>query len=58
MPHTLREALEAMIKDQEYLKPVMSDLFLTTFKDYKFETQVWEDEARPTAFEYMSTYSC
>jgi glutamine synthetase len=58
MPHTLREALEAMIKDQEYLKPVMSDLFLKTFKDYKFETQVWEDEARPTAFEYMSTYSC
>ncbi len=58
MPHTLREALEAMIKDQEYLKPVMSNLFLTTFKDYKFETQVWEDEARPTAFEYMSTYSC
>jgi glutamine synthetase len=58
MPHTLREALEAMIKDQAYLKPVMSDLFLKTFKDYKFETQVWEDEARPTAFEYMSTYSC
>ncbi|MEJ2436990.1 MAG: type I glutamate--ammonia ligase [Sulfurovaceae bacterium] len=58
MPHTLREALEAMIKDNDFLKPVMSDLFLTTFKDYKFETQVWEDEARPTAFEYMSTYSC
>ena len=58
MPHTLREALEAMIKDNDFLKPVMSDLFLATYKDYKFETQVWEDEARPTAFEYMSTYSC
>jgi len=58
LPHTLRGSLEALIRDNEFLKPVMTDLFINTFKDYKFETQVWPDEARPTAFEYMSTYSC
>ncbi len=58
MPHTLREALEALLKDQEYLKSVMSDEFISTFKHYKFETQVWPDEGRPTAFEFKSTYSC
>ncbi|VAY87288.1 Glutamine synthetase type I [hydrothermal vent metagenome] len=58
LPHTLRGALENLIEDQDYLKCVMSQLFLDTFKDYKFETQVWQDEARPTAFEYKSTYSC
>ncbi len=58
MPHTLREAIEAMLVDNEFLKPVMSDLFLDTYKDYKFETQIWPDESRPTAFEFKTTYSC
>ncbi len=58
MPHTLREALEALIVDNEFLKPVMSDLFIDTYQHYKFETQVWPDESRPTAFEFKSTYSC
>ncbi len=58
MPHTLREALEALIEDNEFLKPVMSDLFIDTYQHYKFETQVWPIEARPTAFEFKSTYSC
>ncbi len=58
MPHTLREALEGLIADNEFLKPVMSDLFIDTYQHYKFETQVWPDEARPTAFEFKSTYSC
>ncbi len=58
LPHTLRGSLEALIRDNEFLKPVMSEEFLNTYKDYKFETQVWPDEARPTAFEYISTYSC
>ena len=58
MPHTLREALESLLIDQEYLKSVMSDEFISTFKHYKFETQVWPDEGRPTAFEFKSTYSC
>jgi len=58
MPHTLREAIEAMIQDNEFLKPVMTDTFLNTYKDYKFETQIWPDESRPTAFEFKSTFSC
>jgi glutamine synthetase len=58
MPHTLREALEALIADNDFLKPVMTDLFLDTYQHYKFETQVWPDESRPTAFEFKSTYSC
>ena len=58
MPHTLRESLESLIQDNDYLKPVMSDLFIDTYQHYKFETQVWPDESRPTAFEFKSTYSC
>lgn len=58
MPHTLRGALESLIRDNEFLKPVMTDLFIDTYQHYKFETQVWPDEARPTAFEFKTTYSC
>ena len=58
MPHTLREAIESLIRDNEFLKPVMTDTFLNTYKDYKFETQIWPDESRPTAFEFKSTFSC
>ena len=58
MPHTLREAVESMIEDNGFLKPVMTDTFLDTYKDYKFETQIWPDESRPTAFEFKSTFSC
>ncbi|WP_201351830.1 type I glutamate--ammonia ligase [Hydrogenimonas urashimensis] len=58
MPHTLREAIEALLTDNEFLKPVMTDDFIETFKNYKFETQIWPDEARPTAFEFKTTYSC
>ncbi len=58
MPHTLREAVEALIKDNDFLKPVMTDEFLDTYKTYKFETQIWPDESRPTAFEFKTTFSC
>ncbi len=58
MPHTLRGALEALIRDNDFLKPVFTDLFIDDYQNYKFETQVFEDEARPTAFEFKSTYSC
>ncbi len=58
MPHTLRESLEGLIKDNEFLKPVFTDLFIDTYQEYKFESQVWPDESRPTAFEFLSTYSC
>jgi glutamine synthetase len=58
MPHTLRGSLEALIRDNDFLKPVMTQDFINTYQHYKFETQVWPDEARPTAFEFKSTYSC
>jgi glutamine synthetase len=58
MPHTLREAVEALLADNEFLKPVMSEDFIQTYQHYKFDTQIWPDEARPTAFEFISTYSC
>jgi glutamine synthetase len=58
LPHTLRESLESLIRDNDFLKPVMTDDFIDTYQHYKFETQVWPDEARPTAFEFKTTYSC
>ncbi|KIM09224.1 MAG: glutamine synthetase [Sulfurovum sp. PC08-66] len=58
MPHTLRGSLEALIRDNEFLQPVFTPEMLDTYQHYKFETQVWPDEARPTAFEFKTTYSC
>jgi len=58
MPHTLRGSLEALIRDNEFLKPVMTAEFIDAYQHYKFETQVWPDEARPTPFEFKTMYSC
>ncbi len=58
MPHTLRGALEALIRDNDFLQPVFSQDMVDTYQHYKFDTQVWPYEARPTAFEFASTYSC
>ena len=58
MPHTLRGSLEALIRDNEFLQPVFTKEMVDTYQHYKFETQVHPDEARPTAFEFKSTYSC
>ncbi len=58
MPHTLREAVEALGEDNDFLKPVMTDDFIKTYMDYKFETQIIPDEGRPTPYEFISTYSC
>jgi len=58
MPHTLRESLEGLIADNDFLKPVFSDDMVDTYQHYQFERQVLPDEARPTAFEFASTYSC
>ena len=58
MPHTLREAVEAVGEDNEFLKAVMTEDFIKTYMDYKFETQIIPDEGRPTPFEFISTYSC
>jgi len=58
MPHTLRGSLEALIRDNDFLQPVFTKEMVDTYQHYKFETQVHPDEARPTAFEFKSTYSC
>lgn len=58
MPHTLRGSLEALVRDNEFLSMAMSKDFIKTYQNYKFETQVWPDESRPTAFEFKTTYSC
>ncbi|AQW87410.1 glutamine synthetase [Campylobacter pinnipediorum subsp. caledonicus] len=58
LPHTLRGSLEALIRCNDYLKPVMTDSFIDAFQHLKFETQVWPYEARPTAYEFKTCYSC
>jgi glutamine synthetase len=58
MPHTLREAVEGLIADNDFLKPVFSEEFVTAYQHYQFERQIWPDEGRPTADEYITTYSC
>ncbi|NWF66316.1 MAG: type I glutamate--ammonia ligase [Campylobacterales bacterium] len=60
MPHTLRGAMESMIRDNDYLKSgdVFTPDFLTTYQHYKFETEIWPWEGRPHPFEFITTYSC
>lgn len=60
MPHTLRAAVESMLRDKEYLQAggVMTDEFINTFQHYKFETEIWPWEGRPHPFEFITTYSC
>ena len=58
LPHTLRGSLESLIRDNEYLSPILSRDFIETYQNYKFQTQVWPYEARPTSFEFKTTYSC
>ena len=58
MPHTLREALEGLIADNEFLKPVFTPEFIDAYQHYKFERDVWPDEGRPTAYEFKTTYQC
>lgn len=58
MPHTLRDSLEGLISDHKYLNAIMTPLFIDTYQHYKFETQVWPYEARPTAFEFKTCFSC
>lgn len=58
MPHTLRGSLEAVIRDNAYLSPSMTKVFLQSYQHFKFKTQVWPYESRPTAFEFKTTFSC
>jgi glutamine synthetase len=58
MPHTLREALEGLIADNDFLKPVFTDRMINSYQAYKFERDVFPDEGRPTAYEFKTTYQC
>jgi len=58
MPHTLRGSLEALIRHHEFLRPAFSKEMIDTYQHYKFSTQVWPYEARPTPFEFKTMYSC
>jgi glutamine synthetase len=58
MPHTLRGSLESLIRDNDFLKPVFTDLFIEEYQHYRFERDVWPDEGRPTAYEFKTTYQC
>jgi glutamine synthetase len=58
MPHTLRGSLEALVRDFAYLQPVFTEEFLTAYRHYRFERDVWPDEGRPTAYEFKTTYQC
>ena len=58
MPHTLREAIEGLIGDNEFLKPVFTDDMIDTYQHYRFERDIYPDEGRPTAYEFKTTYQC
>jgi glutamine synthetase len=58
MPHTLRGSLEALIRDNDFLKPVFTDAFINAYQEYRFERDVFPDEGRPTAYEFKTTYQC
>lgn len=58
LPHTLRGSLEALIRDNDYLSAVMTPLFIEDYQHFKFETQVWPYECRPTPFEFKTCFSC
>ncbi|MBZ7979045.1 type I glutamate--ammonia ligase [Campylobacter sp. RM12642] len=58
LPHTLRGALESLIRDNAYLKPAFTDVCIQDYQHMKFKNQVWPVEQRPTAYEFKTTYSC
>ncbi|RUM67253.1 MAG: type I glutamate--ammonia ligase [Sulfurospirillum sp.] len=58
LPNTLRDALEGLEHDHDFLAPVMNEEFISTYIDYQFERHVIPVEGRPTPYEYISTYSC
>ena len=58
LPNSFRDALEGLEADHDFLAPVMNEEFISTYVDYQFERHVIPVEGRPTAYEYISTYSC
>jgi glutamine synthetase len=58
MPATLRMAVEGLIRDNDFLQPVFTKEFIDTFQHYQYDRQIRPNEARPTAYEFTTTYSC
>jgi len=58
LPNSFREALEGLEKDHDFLAPIMSPEYVQEYVDYMFDRHVIPVEGRPTAYEYISTYSC
>jgi glutamine synthetase len=60
MPHTLRHAMEEMLKVRDIFKvgDVMTEEFIQTYQHYKFQSEIWPWEARPHPYEFITTYSC
>ncbi len=62
LPATLRESVNAVedeLKNPDsFLKTVMSDEFIKTYIDYKYETEIIPVEGRPHPYEFIASYSC
>jgi len=41
MPHTLREALEGLVGDNDFLKPVFTQDFIDVYQHYMFERRIY-----------------
>jgi len=55
---TFRDSLEGLEKDHDFLAPIMSHDYVMEYSHYMFDRHVYPVEGRPTAFEYIATYSC
>jgi len=58
LPSTFRDSLEGLEKDHDFLAPIMSSDYVMEYSQYMFDRHVYPVEGRPTAFEYIATYSC
>jgi len=58
LPSTFRDSLEGLEKDHAFLAPIMDSDYVMEYTQYMFDRHVYPVEGRPTAFEYIATYSC
>ncbi len=58
LANSFREALEGLEEDHDFLAPIMSPEYVQEYVDYMFDRHVVPVEGRPTAHEYITTYSC
>lgn len=60
MPATLRQAMNALQADNEFLRAgdVFTELFLDAYRALKFETEILPFEGRPHPYEFVISYSC